>query len=254
MASRVRWRGKIFDARTAYMLKEAERLSGVRITPSQGSFSRARASAGTHSGPGAADLSVRGYSKTQIDRVTKALRTVGFSAWSRTRADGFAPHIHAIANGCPGLPGIARRQTQSAARGRNGLGSNRPDRQAYLKVKPTTWEKYLVAKKKRMKAKTPLRTKVRGGVILANIQKGKKNSDVKAYQYALRKYLVAHKVNVNAINPGGATGFFGSETEKLTDTANNLIAKISGNPGWAKAPNTKISSSLAKRIGLKYVR
>jgi len=57
---KVWWRGKKFDKTTAQALAEAERLFGKRLVVTQGSFSNGRLSAGTHGGPGAVDLSVRG--------------------------------------------------------------------------------------------------------------------------------------------------------------------------------------------------
>lgn len=145
---RARWRGKIFDLRTIEMLKEVERLSGVRLRPVQGSYSGGKFSAGTHTGGGAVDLSLAGLTRTQILRVVKAMRQVGFAAWWRTPADGFQHHIHGIAAGAPDLPGVASRQVTSARRGRNGLRSNKKDPQAFLKVPMTTWEKYKASKAK----------------------------------------------------------------------------------------------------------
>jgi hypothetical protein len=144
---RARWRGKIFDLRTIEMLKEVERLSGVRLRPAQGSYSSGSASAGTHTGGGAVDLSVRGLTRTQILRVVKAMRQVGFASWWRTPQDGFQHHIHGIAVGAPDLPRVARGQIASARLKRNGLRSNKKDPQAFLKVPVTTWEKYKSSKR-----------------------------------------------------------------------------------------------------------
>jgi hypothetical protein len=250
MATRVRWRGKIFDPRTVLMLKEAEAISKVKIVPTQGSFSRGKLSAGTHGGAGAVDISVRGLNSRQIDALTKALRQVGFAAWSRTRADGFSPHIHAIAIGAKPLPRVAAGQVVAYKAGRNGLASRSKDRQAYLKVPFRTWEQYLKAKK----AKRPVRVIVRGGVILANIQKGKKNADVKALQFALRAYLKRYGYNIAKINPGGVTGFYGSETERMVNLVNDRIAKVTGNPAWASNRNDRIGRAFATRVGLKVLR
>jgi hypothetical protein len=245
--ARVRWRNKIFDPPTVAALKEAEAISKIRIVPTQGSFSRGRLSAGTHGGPGAVDISVRGMSKAQIDRLTKALRTVGFAAWARTRADGFSPHIHAVAVGRKGLPRVAAGQVRAYKAGRNGLASRRKDRQAYLKVPYRSWEQYLKAKR----PKRTLKSVLTGGAKLANISKGKKNADVKALQYALRTYLKRYGYNLGTINPTGATGFYGSETEKMVDLVNNRLAKVTGNAAWARNRNDRIGPAFARRIGLK---
>jgi hypothetical protein len=243
---KVWWRGKKFDKTTAQALAEAERLFGKRLVVTQGSFSNGRLSAGTHGGPGAVDLSVRGLSVREQHRLTKILRQVGFAAWLRTRADGFAPHIHGIRIGTPGLPRGARNQVEAFKRGRNGLSSNRADRQAWLKVKPTTWGQYLQSKK----AKLPVRARVRGGVRLVNLRAGKKNSDVKALQLALRKYIKARGYDPNKYNPAGATGMYGAQTEKLVDIANSIIAKRTGNAKWASNSNKAVGPAFAKHIGL----
>lgn len=243
---KVWWRGKKFDKTTAQALAEAERLFGKRLVVTQGSYSYGRLSAGTHGGPGAVDLSVRGLTISQQHRLTKILRQVGFAAWLRTRSDGFAPHIHAIRIGTVGLPRGAANQVAAFKRGRNGLSTNRADRQAWLKVKPTTWEAYLRSKK----PKLPIKPRVRGGVRLANLQAGKKNSDVKALQLALRKFLQARGYNPNRYNPAGATGLYGSQTEALIKAANAVLAKRTGNKGWNTSPTKKVTLALAKAIAL----
>lgn len=245
-AVKVWWRGKKFDKITAQALAETERLFGKRLVPTQGSYSYGRLSAGTHGGPGAVDLSVRGLTTSQQHRLTKILRQVGFAAWLRTRSDGFAPHIHAIRIGTVGLPRGAANQVAAFKRGRNGLSNNRSDRQAWLKVKPTTFEAYLRSKK----VKLPVRARVRGGVKLVNLQAGKKNSDVKALQNALRKFIKARGYDPNKYNPAGATGMYGAQTEKLVDIANTLIARKTGNKAWAANSNKKVGLAFCKQIGL----
>lgn len=148
MPKKVRWRTRIFDPETPKMLIEAERRSKVRIRPVQGSYSRGSLSAGTHTGSGAVDVSVRGLTRTQIYRLVKEMRRVGFSAWYRTRADGFSPHIHGIANGQKGLAPGAKGQVTQAKRGQNGLKNRLRDPHAWMKIKPTTWAKYKAAKAK----------------------------------------------------------------------------------------------------------
>jgi len=141
---RVTVQGRITDKRTSLMHYAAQILAKRSLRITQGSYNAGRvgASAGTHDGGGVLDYSVDGLGATSIQNVTAALRRVGFAAWLRTPADGFAPHIHAVAIGCPDLAPSAGRQVEAYRKGRNGLSNNGPDRQAGLNVQPTTWEAY----------------------------------------------------------------------------------------------------------------
>ena len=144
--SRVSWRGKTFDARTRDMLVEAEKLSRVKIVPTQGSYSSSvGASAGTHSGGGAVDISVTGLSWTQIVALVKSMRRVGFASWYRPANSSWSPHIHAIAIGATDLAPAARRQVEEWKAGGDGLVGTAADPHRDLGVKPTTWESYLSA-------------------------------------------------------------------------------------------------------------
>lgn len=141
----VDWRGVRLDARTAAMMNEVARLvPAIQLDPTQGSYSKTvGASAGTHDGGGAIDLSLAGLNRTQILAVVKAMRQVGFAAWYRRKADGpWSPHIHGVAIGCSDLAPVARRQVIAYKQGKNGLKNNAADPQAFLGVKPTTWEAY----------------------------------------------------------------------------------------------------------------
>lgn len=239
--AKVTWRGYTFDSRTVEMLKRAEKISGIYFRPTQGSYSRGSLSAGTHSGGGAVDLSVRGLTYAQCEKVVKALRQVGFAAWHRSRAEGpWAAHIHGIAIGGPSLPPVAQRQVLAYKNGRNGLASNRRDKHAHLGVPFRTWEQY-----KRLVSSV-------GRVRLANLKRGKKNSDVSKFQTALRKYLVANKVDVRRLNPAGVTGYYGSETARLVNAAYDVIARKTGNPKYKALSNDYASKTLLDRIGLKY--
>lgn len=149
--ARTTWRGVTIDARTALMLAEADRIVGpdVPVRPTQGCYNAGRvsASAGTHDGGGAVDLSARDLTPAQVTAVVRALRVVGFAAWLRTADEGpWSAHIHAIAVGCPDLAPSAARQVTSLRAGRNGLRSNGRDRHAGLGLPVTTWERYRAAK------------------------------------------------------------------------------------------------------------
>lgn len=130
---RVSSHGATINVRTREMLKRAEtylRAMGVRspIRLSQGSYSHSvSASAGTHDGGGAMDIRISGMTRSNADKVVKALRMAGFAAWRRGQNDGFAPHIHAIAIGDRQMSSSARSQVREYFRGGDGLRGNRPD-------------------------------------------------------------------------------------------------------------------------------
>lgn len=141
---RVSYRGTVTNKRTARMLAEAERIYGARIVLTQGSYSgRVSASAGTHDGGGVVDLSVRGLSRRQINRLVRSLRIVGFAAWFRSGIPHlWGPHIHAVAIGTRDLAPVAARQVAAYRRGRNGLANNALDRHRNMGIEPRTWEQY----------------------------------------------------------------------------------------------------------------
>jgi hypothetical protein len=146
IGSHTTFSGRTVNQRTRDMLVEAQSLLGFDIVLSQGSYNAGGvdASAGTHDGGGAADVSVSSLSTTQRWETVKALRTVGFAAWLRTPDQGPWPyHIHAIAIGDTDVSIAARDQVADYYIGKNGLAShaadNTPD--AY-KAPFTWWEKY----------------------------------------------------------------------------------------------------------------
>lgn len=130
---RVQFRGSEMNVRTQVLLQRAEQyLKGdAQFSVTQGSYSTGvAASAGTHDGGGALDISVSGKSQAEIGKMVKALRQAGFAAWQRTPADGLPPHIHAIAIGDREAAPLAKQQVQNYFDGRNGLANNGPDRNA----------------------------------------------------------------------------------------------------------------------------
>ncbi|GLY38505.1 peptidoglycan-binding protein [Amycolatopsis sp. NBRC 101858] len=140
--SRVSYRGVTINTRTKAMLLEAERLTGTTVSLTQGSYNPGGvdASAGTHDGGGAMDISVSGMSSTTRTNFIKALRQVGFAAWYRTPAQGFAYHVHAEAVSDPDLSSGAQHQTGDYYLGMNGLaGRGADDGPSVPKV---TWEEY----------------------------------------------------------------------------------------------------------------
>lgn len=138
--------GKTVNQRTYDMLAEAESMLGHNIVVTQGSYNAGgvSASAGTHDGGGAVDISVRDLTTTQRWQTVEALRTVGFAAWLRTPAQGPWPyHIHAIAVADTDLPHSARNQVADYYVGKNGLASHAADNTpSDYQVAFTWWEKY----------------------------------------------------------------------------------------------------------------
>jgi len=240
--------GRKFDPQTYDMLIETQRLFGKKLRIVQGSYNRGRYSAGTHSGPGAVDISVSHLSKSDREKLTSIMRRVGFAAWLRTPADGFSPHIHAITNGLKGLPGIAYRQTVSYKNGRNGLRSNLKDRQAYLKVPYRTWAQY---KKIKAANASSIKALPKSTVRVKQVTRGQRNASVKRFQGHLRKYLWANGINPNRYNKAGATGYYGYETAAMAKAAHQLLARKTGNKNWNLANINSPSKSLLLRIGLR---
>ncbi|MGQ0840868.1 peptidoglycan-binding domain-containing protein [Actinokineospora sp.] len=141
--SKVTYHGKLMNTRTKAMLVEAERRFGTSFGVTQGSYNAGGtpASAGTHDGGGALDISVSGMSSTTRTNAARALRQVGFAAWVRTPAQGdWGYHIHAIALADPDQSTGAYHQSGDYYLGYNGLANRAPDDgPAVTKV---TWEEY----------------------------------------------------------------------------------------------------------------
>lgn len=126
---KVVFRGYTFDQRTVDMIKYAEKLAGFKFRITQGSYSNdVAASAGTHSGGGAVDFSVRFMTEKRRGKMGKALKDTGFAAWYRKVDQGFdSNHVHAIAIGCPDLAPLAKKQVLDYDKGLDGLKGHQPD-------------------------------------------------------------------------------------------------------------------------------
>lgn len=150
--------GKTLNQRTLDMLERAEARLGYRLRIIQGSYNTGvGASAGTHDGGGAIDVSVSGIN---VSKTILALRQCGFAAWYRTSAQGpWSPHIHAIAVGDSDMSSGARQQVSAYYAGRNGLASNGADdgpRLNPIPVWPIKLPRYLsVVINRQFKAKNP---------------------------------------------------------------------------------------------------
>lgn len=143
------WRGGNFDQRSIDMLTEAERISGIPIVVTQGAYASGKvaASAGTHDGGGAVDLSVDGLTRDQIGRLLLGGRIVGWALWERTPEQGFGRHLHGIAVGCPDLSSGAEYQVSEYLAGRNGLVGRGADDgpRDFPGGVGVTWEDYLAS-------------------------------------------------------------------------------------------------------------
>lgn len=134
--SKIAWRGVRLTARHRDALRWAERkwqkkYPGLTIQPSQGSWSGAAASAGTHSGTGAVDLRTKHLTKDQRIALVRALKDAGMAAWYRpTNWDGRGggEHIHALdIGGQTGMDASAKDQIRKYDAKRNGLRNNAAD-------------------------------------------------------------------------------------------------------------------------------
>lgn len=146
VGSQTTFTGRTVNQRTHAMLAEAASMLGHDVVLSQGSYNPGGvgASAGTHDGGGAVDISVSDLSTTQRWETVKAMRTVGFAAWLRSPDQGPWPyHIHCIAIGDTDLSIAARNQVADYYVGKNGLASHAADNTPDAYRAPFTWwEKY----------------------------------------------------------------------------------------------------------------
>jgi hypothetical protein len=127
--SYVWWRGGKFNKASIASLLAAEKLAKLPVRVVQGGYNRGivSASAGTHDGGGVVDMSVSGWSQSQINRMLLALRRAGWAAWHRRPSQGFTHHIHAVRNGDSTASWGAKAQVTAYRNGRNGLAGNGRD-------------------------------------------------------------------------------------------------------------------------------
>jgi len=180
------WRRRRLTRRDWALLEDAFKAADIPWDVSrvvQGSWSGGvRASAGTHGGAGAFDLSVRGLTLEKILRLVWELRKRNVAAYYRAPGYGWNQpknkHIHGIVKDTPGLSYGARRQVINYNDGENALASRRKDPH-----KRPTQHKFLIpgmASVPRVTADTEVR--------LGNLRYGKTNADVKDLQRALKMH------------------------------------------------------------------
>lgn len=135
-------RGQYVSARVAALLRDARKGAGLKPDDApvvQGSWADGSLSAGTHSGGGAFDLSVKGLTLQQQWKLIRRLRERNVCAWIRSERYGWTAsgaHIHGIVRDEPGLSAGAKAQVAAYDRGLNGLANNGRDPHARPKQKP----------------------------------------------------------------------------------------------------------------------
>lgn len=108
------------DARTRSQINAVEGILGHAVVMYQGSWSNSPLSAGTHSGPGAADIGPTG--PVTWRQLEAACRCVGLAAWFRPWPNNY--HVHCESIGNPFLPWLAALQVNAYKAGFDGLGAN----------------------------------------------------------------------------------------------------------------------------------
>jgi hypothetical protein len=128
--------GKTVNVRTKHMLDMWQFNALKNFYVIQGSYNRGvGASAGTHDGGGALDLSVSGVGS--ITNMVKQGRLAGFAAWYRPTIPGlWGAHVHAIAIGDDDMSSGARAQVAEYYAGQDGLAGSGRDQGPRLKKIP----------------------------------------------------------------------------------------------------------------------
>lgn len=220
---RITKNGKTLSRRVWAIIAHAKKAAGIPSDKAyvlQGSWHKGGLSAGTHTGGGAADLSVRGLTEAEAIRLCVELRRWYGDAYLRSPKYGWparlgGSHIHVIFADEPGLSYGARRQVINYNNGKNALASNRND------PFPRPARKHFG---------THIVVSDDAKVKLANLKYGKKNADVKDLQKAL--HIIAD-------------GQYGPVTDKAVRAHQKKL-------GWTPDPVRKsnVGPLQAKRLGL----
>jgi len=162
----VEFRGIYTDDDTAQLLVELARISGpIYVDPLGGcgsyqgqavrtpdgriiTLGSTKASAETHTGPGAVDLNAEHLTDVEARALETLARSLGCAAWFRPAVSpytqqpyGWQRHLHLIRTDAPGLPDAARRQVTAYRNKLDGLAVPHADRgsHAYLTA---SWAAY----------------------------------------------------------------------------------------------------------------
>jgi len=118
-----------FTQEAADSLRELDRLTPtIPVYVMQGGWNAGgvSASAGTHDRD-AVDIAAAHLTPAQRAEIVRCLRAMGWAAWLRTPAQGFAWHIHAVPAGWGDVSQGAAYQVREYLAGRNGLVSRARD-------------------------------------------------------------------------------------------------------------------------------
>lgn len=89
-------------------------------------------------------------------------------------------------------------------------------------------------------------------VSLSNLKFGLRNGDVLTYQRSLRAFLL--KANrLGTLNPSGATGYYGAETQAMTKAVYQYQASVTRDLGWLKGDLTTPGPQMLTAIGLRAI-
>src|SRR5690349_16423077 len=130
--------GKTLNERTARMLALWQFNSLTDFYVVQGSYNKGGvpASAGTHDGGGALDISVYGMDLAEQKRHVKQGRLAGFMAYHRVALPGvWNPHIHAGALGDPEASSGLRTQFAQYRAGQDALADHKPDPDPRVRIR-----------------------------------------------------------------------------------------------------------------------
>lgn len=131
---RITRRGVDLDWRTWAAVLETEHRLRRRLVLAQGSYNSGgvAASAGTHDGGGAVDVSVAGLADADVLRTVRTMRRVGWAAWHREAIAGLWPeHIHAVLLDHQTASAGAKSQMAEYRLGGDGLVGALPDPMPY---------------------------------------------------------------------------------------------------------------------------
>lgn len=90
-----------------------------------------------------------------------------------------------------------------------------------------------------------------GEVSLSQLRYGQKNESVSRYQASLRNLARKQRLTVKRLNPNGVTGFYGTETKRLTAAVLAKLARF--NSSWRAIPATAPTRRLVNKAGLHTV-
>lgn len=128
--SKTYWHGALVCAHMVPKLNHLQTLCGsVYLRPIQGSYNTSvGASAGTHAGGGAMDISTGNMTTTRRTWIMNNTRYSFLIGWQRNAISGlWSNHCHLIDPSCPSLSSAARNQVSLYRQGYNGLVGNARD-------------------------------------------------------------------------------------------------------------------------------